>query len=82
MKTFNHTGFTLEQIKSFQYLGRTINKWRGRTIALYQHPGQEAKVISWGRTFDGEMQVICTDDKSDWKSALDYAKEGKVLTTE
>jgi hypothetical protein len=80
--THNHTPFSVNQIKSFQYLGRTVDKWRGRNVALYQHPSESDSVVTVGVTFDNSMTVVCVDKKTDWTTALDYAEHGKVYVSE
>lgn len=67
--------------KRLAYIGRTVNKWRGRTIALYQHPTLPDHVISVGRTFDGALVVIASELKSDWATALDYIEHGQVYVS-
>ena len=82
MKVANNTIFTLEEIQTFPLLGITINNWRGRRISLYQHPTMTDYVVSVGTTFYRSLQVIATETKSGWATALDYAEHGKVYTSE
>lgn len=79
---YNNTTFKVEEIASFKLLGMTKSMWRGRNIALYQHPTEADKVVSHGTTFDKKMIVIAVDNKSDWKTALDYIAHGKVYISE
>jgi hypothetical protein len=81
-QTVNNTSWTPDQIKGFGYIGRTVNKWRGRSVALYNHPSDPARVISIGVTFDGDVVVIADESRSDWCMALAAISEGRVLTTE
>ena len=82
MTIHNNTNLPTETIKLLPYVGRTVNKWRGRTVALYQSPHASDKVISVGLTFDGNTQVISEDDKADWRTALDYIAQGQVYISE
>ena len=81
-QVYNHSGIPTEDVTKLQLIGCTVNKWRGRNIALYQHPTEADKVVSHGTTFDKKMIVIAVDNKSDWKTALDYIAHGKVYTSE
>jgi hypothetical protein len=78
----NNTKWSQPEVKKMKLLGTTINKWRGRRISLYQNPEHEDRVVSIGQTLDGSMEIICDEPKSDWQTALDYAAQGKVYTSE
>lgn len=77
----NRTAFSLDQIRGFPHLGRTVSEWRQRSIDLYQHPGEPEQVVSVGVTFDGAMTVVAVEPKTDWTVALDYARRGKCYVS-
>jgi len=79
----NHTPWSLAEIEtSFPYLGRTVNNWRGRGVALYAHPSDQTALVSVGVTFNGLMTVVAVEPRSDWTTALDYIQHGKVYVSE
>mgnify|MGYP000367212845 CR=1 FL=1 len=80
--THNNTPFTAEVLATLPVLGTTVNKWRGRTIALYGHPTDPERLVSVGVTFDGSMTVVADESRAEWATALDYAARGKVYTSE
>jgi hypothetical protein len=82
VETFNRTPFTMEQIQTFPIVATTVSKWRERNICLHQHPTEEDSVVSVGTKFDGLMIVAAVEKKTDWTTALDYAKHGKVYVSE
>ena len=81
-QVYNHSGILTEDVTKLQLIGCTVNKWRGRNIALYQHPTEEDKVVAHGTTFDNKMIVITADLKSEWAVALDYIAHGKVYVSQ
>lgn len=70
-----------------EYIGRFINKWRGRNVAVYNHKTDPTKVVTYGRPIDGSTDPIrCVEPKANWESTiekiLDYDRMGKVYVYE
>ena len=65
-----------------KYLGRFINEWRQRTVAIYEHPTNAFKVITVGRPFDGGKAIECEEYRKDCTVLLqhieDAAAQGRV----
>ena len=78
----NHTAWSLDQIAHFPKLATTVNKWRGRTIALYGHPDDATLVISVGTSFDRTLCVVSVETQHSWATALAYAAHGKIYVSE
>ncbi len=75
--TRNNTVYTEAQIKAMPELGQTKSNWRQRHIVLRQSP-RTGFVVSIGVTFDQTMRVISEEPVEMWKTALEYAANGKV----
>lgn len=77
-----------EQLGGLQgdYIGRFVNKWRGRTVAIYEHTKDPESVITVGRPFDGSDPVICAELKKDWAATLrrikDADRSGRIYVYE
>lgn len=56
--------------KRGEYIGRFINKWRERTVAVYEHKYNPEMLITVGKSFDGTKTTICEEKKSEWVSCL------------
>jgi len=82
MEVFNRTTLSEDDVNELTKLGFTVNKWRKRTITLYQHPTIEDHVISVGVSFDQTFTVVADEPKDVWATALDYAAQGKIYTSE
>ena len=63
-----------------KYLGRFINTWRSRTVAVYEHKNDPTKVITVGQPFDGSTPVVCIEDFDEgWKSTLSRIKDAESV---
>lgn len=82
MRIVNNTPYTLGAIAALPLLGYTASQWRQRRIALYEHPTDTTLLVSCGTTFDGGMQVIATEPRSAWTTALDYIAHGQVYISQ
>ncbi len=78
---YNNTPFTAAELAALPVLGTTVNMWRGRTITLYGHPTDPARLVSVGVFLDGSTTVIADESRDEWATALDYAARGKVYTS-
>ena len=70
MEICNRTDMSVEDIVKLTVLKTVDNQWRSRHITLFQHPQHESKVISVGKSYEGELCVICCDDKAAWRREL------------
>lgn len=80
--THNNTPWDVAYCRSLEYIGRTINQWRGRVVDLYAHPTDETFLVSIGVTFDFTMQVLAVEARAAWAVALDSIAHGNVYTAE
>ena len=78
-QVLNHTDLTRDQILALPRLGSYRNEWRQRLVTLYRRgPGQ---VVSIGETFDGVLQIICSETDEDHCYALAAWAEGNFQYT-
>jgi hypothetical protein len=63
---YNNSDESWDTIKGLKLIGKTVNKWRGRNINLFEHPTNPDNVIAVGTTFDGKMTVVTDDPRHDW----------------
>ena len=77
MKTHNNTIYTESEIGAMPELGQTRSNWRQRHVVLRQSP-RAGHVVSVGVTFDQTMRVISEESVDMWRTALEYAANGKV----
>ena len=69
-----------------KYIGYFVNKWRQRTVAVFEHPTDPDLIVSVGRPFDGSDPIECEEKRKDWSATLrriaDYTAQGKVYIYE
>lgn len=54
-----------------KYLGRFVNAWRRRTVAIYEHATQPGMLVTVGRPFDGGDDVVCVEPRNqNWEDTL------------
>lgn len=83
MQIYNSTPWTLEEITEMcPYLGHMVNKWRGRGVALYEHPFDPLLVISVGTAFDYQTRVIAAESRRTFAAALACMAQGHIYTYE
>jgi hypothetical protein len=70
----------LEPVRG-EYIGRFINEWRMRDVAVYEHKTDPSKIVSVGygimKNADAEP-VVCIEDKKDWSSTIKYINDAKA----
>lgn len=83
MKTHNHTGKTIEEIRNMPLVGMIHNRWRGRSVELYA-PKSDDMLYMIGVSFDGQTTVISYEPIGlNERRAMDYWKHGnKPLITD
>ena len=81
-KVYNNTSLTLDEVNALPLIGKTVSNWRQRNIELRQHPSDGTLLVSVGTTFDEKMVVIAIEKRTDWTTALDYIKHGKVYVSQ
>lgn len=73
-------------IEKGKYIGRMVNKWRQRMVAVYEHPTDTTKLVTVGRPFDGSAPIECVENRTDWTATLakmaDAEQYGRVYTYE
>ncbi len=79
MKTHNHTGRMLSEIKAYPVVKVVRSNWRQREITLHQVPGTSL-IYSVGVTYDGTTTIVCEEHVDDWAKELQM--NGAVVTTE
>jgi len=77
MEVINRTEFSISQIEKMAFMAAGENNWRKRTIVLREHPSDADLLVSDGITFDGSMQVLCTEKRSEWDRELEQAGHNK-----
>ena len=65
-----------------KYLGRFLNEWRRRDVAVYEHVDNPELLITVGWPMDGGEAVVCEERRSDWISTLksieDATAQGEI----
>ena len=58
----NSSGFTEEEISTFRVFGSYRNLWRQRLVKVYQHPTDQAQVITVGDSLQKPAErIICCE---------------------
>lgn len=60
------------------YLGIFVNKWRQRTVTVYEHISDPTLLITVGRPFDGSKAIVCVEPRRDWEATLTKMKAAVV----
>jgi len=69
----NSEGYTYEDALQLEYIGQYRSNWRRRTISLYVHPTDAAKVVSVGVPFDKSYDpVVCIEERRQYGRQLEY----------
>jgi hypothetical protein len=53
-----------------EYIGRFVNRWRQRNVAIYEHPNNAELIITVGTPFDGGKVIECEEKKKDYAATL------------
>lgn len=55
-----------------EYLGRFVNAWRQRCVAIYSHSTDPQKVVTVGTPFGGGPLVECIENRKDYEVTLKH----------
>lgn len=69
-----------------EYIGRFINEWRRRNVAVYEHLTDPDKVVTIGYPFDGGAPIETVENRQDWTATIrkiqDATAHGRVYRYE